>query len=447
MKETTRSGETGIYTVSRLLGEIRRAVVREFNAAIRVEGEISNFVLAASGHMYFTVKDHAAQIRCAMFRGKNRALKMIPENGAQVILRARPDCYEPRGDLQLIVEQMEPAGVGELQRQFEILKRKLHREGLFDEARKRPLPAWPRTVGIVTSAQGAALRDVIAVMEKRCAAIDLVVYSTPVQGPEASAEICRALELANRHRKAEVLLLVRGGGSIEDLWAFNTEAVARKIAASELPVVSGVGHEIDFTIADFVSDCRAPTPSAAAERVSPDGQAVLAGLLETLRRLHYLVEDTLGDNLEYLRRLKTDLLRSHPENRIRNLTRQFDELQRKLAAAAENRLAAERRRAMHTEALLARGNLPALVKMHRARLRHDIRELAAACGGVLSGKIREVEKLASKLDTLSPYATLKRGYAIVTDEKGGVIRSAKSVRKDQSLDILVEDGGIAAKVI
>jgi len=285
------------------------------------------------------------------------------------------------------------------------------------------------------------------VRQKACVSTDLVVYPTPVPGAWAPAEICRALELANRHRKAEVLLLVRGGGSIEDLSAFNSEAVARKIAASELPVVSGIGHEIDFTIADFAGDCRAPTPSAAAERVSPDGHGVRAGLLETLRRLHYLMEDGIGEKLEYLRRLKTGLLRSHPENRIRNLTRQFDELQGKLTAAAENRLAVERRRAAHTGALLARSNLPALVQMHRARLRHDIRELAAACGGILSGKIRRIEKLASKLDTLSPYATLKRGYAIVTDEKGVVIRSAGSVRKDQSLDILVEDGGIAAKVI
>ncbi len=446
MEATTRPGETDIYTVSRLLGEIRQAVRREFGAAIRIEGEISNFVLATSGHMYFTIKDHAAQIRCAMFRGKNRTLKIAPENGAQVILRARPDCYEPRGELQLIVEQMEPAGLGELQRQFEILKQKLHQEGLFDEARKRPLPAWPRTVGIITSEKGAALRDVIAVMKNRCAAIDLVVYSTPVQGSAAPAEICNALELANRHRKAEVLLLVRGGGSIEDLWAFNTETVARKISASRLPVISGVGHEIDFTIADFVSDCRAPTPSAAAERASPDGAAILGDLLETLRRLHHLIENTLGKNLEYLRRLKSDLLRSHPENRIRNLTQQFDELQRKLNAGIENRLAAERRHTMHTEALLARSNLPNLVKTHHARLRHDIRELSAAANSVLSGTIGEVEKLASKLDTLSPYGTLKRGYAIVTDEKGSVIRSVKSVQKNQSLDILVEDGGIAAKV-
>ncbi len=437
---------TDVYTVSRLLGELRRMLARDYTAPLWLEGEISNFVVAASGHMYFTVKDHYAQIRCAMFRGKNRALAAAPENGERVIVRARPDCYEPRGELQLIVERMEAAGVGELQRRFEALKQKLDREGLFDQARKRPLPPWPRTLGVVTSPDAAALRDVVAVVRKRCAMIRLIVYPTPVQGAGAVAGVVGALELANRHGAAELLLLVRGGGSLEDLQAFNDESVARAIVASRLPVVSGVGHEIDFTIADFASDYRAPTPSAAAARASPDAAATGGRLLELARRLARLMRTAVADDRRRAKRLHDDLLRFHPAIRVRNLTRQFDELQERLGAGAKNRLSAERLRYGHANALLARANPRALVRMHTGRLRRNARELSSVMDKLVSGKMHALEKVAARLDALGPRATLKRGYAIATDKQGRVIRSVASVHKDQPLEILVADGEIAVKV-
>ena len=443
---TTPQPAADVYTVSRLLAEVRRTLARDFSAPLWLEGELSNFMLAASGHMYFTLKDHYAQIRCAMFRGKNQALKVLPENGEQVIVRARADCYEPRGDLQLIVERMEWTGTGELQRRFEALKQRLNREGLFDEARKRPLPAWPRTLGVITSPRAAALRDVIAVVRKRCAMIRLIVYPTPVQGAAAAAGIVAALDLANRHGAAELLLLVRGGGSLEDLQAFNDESVARAIAASRLPVVSGVGHEIDCTIADFVSDHRAPTPSAAAARVSPDASAVRARMRERAQRLERLMRTALDGDRQRLRRLQSDLLRFHPAIRMRNLVQQFDEIQEKLSGGMHNRLAAERLRCDHAAALLARTHPGALVKMHTLRLRRGVHELSAVASGVVSGKMHTLETLAAKLEALSPYATLQRGYAIATDSERRVIRSAQSVRKNQPLEILVADGTIAAKV-
>ena len=435
-----------VYTVSRLLGEVRRLLKRDFAAPLWLKGELSNFTVAASGHMYFTIKDHYAQIHCAMFRGKNQVLKSLPDNGEQVVVRARPDCYEPRGDLQLIVERMELSGVGELQRRFEALKQKLDREGLFDEARKRALPAWPRTIGVVTSPSAAALRDVIAVVRKRCAMIRLIVYPTPVQGAAAAAGIVEALDLANRHAAAELLLLVRGGGSLEDLQAFNDEDVARKIAASRLPVASGIGHEIDFTIADFVSDYRAPTPSAAAAHVSPDAPATDGRLRELARRLAHLARAAVNGEYQRARRLQDDLLRFHPAIRVRNLMQQFDELHEKLGAGVKNRLSTERLRCEHAGALLARGNPRALVKMHTGRLRRDVRELSSVTNNVVSGKMRTLEKLAAKLEPLSPYATLKRGYAIAMDKEGRIIRLTTNVRKNQPLEIRVEDGNIAVKV-
>lgn len=435
-----------VYTVSRLLGELRRMLARDYTAPLWLEGEISNFMVAASGHMYFTIKDHYAQIRCAMFRRKNRALAAAPENGERVIVRARPDCYEPRGELQLIVEHVEAAGVGELQRRFEALKQKLKREGLFEQARKQPLPRWPRTVGVITSPDAAALRDVVAVVRKRCAMIRLIVYPTPVQGAGAVAGIVGALDLANRHGEAELLLLVRGGGSLEDMQAFNDEGVARAIAASRLPVVSGVGHEIDFTIADFASDYRAPTPSAAAARASPDAAATGDRLLELARRLARLARAAVADERRRAKRLHDDLLRFHPAIRVHNLTRQFDELQERLGAGVKNRVAAERLRCGHASALLARANPGTLIRAHAGRLRRDARELSSVASKLISGKIYALEKAAAKLDALGPRATLKRGYAIATDEQGRVIRSVASVRKDQPLEILVEDGDIAVRV-
>ncbi|MCW5570952.1 MAG: exodeoxyribonuclease VII large subunit, partial [Steroidobacteraceae bacterium] len=264
--------ERNVYTVSRLNREVR-LLLEQGLPGIWVEGEISNLARPSSGHWYFSLKDRDAQIRCAMFRQKNGTVKFQPKDGMAVMARGRVSLYEPRGDFQLIVEHLEEAGLGALQREFERLRDRLKAEGLFDEDRKRPLPAVPQRIGIVTSPTGAAVRDILHVLERRFAPVPVLIYPTPVQGAAAVPGILAALDLAATRMDCDVLIVARGGGSLEDLWAFNDERVARAIRAMPMPVVTGIGHEVDFTIADFVADLRAPTPSAAAQQVVPDGRA------------------------------------------------------------------------------------------------------------------------------------------------------------------------------
>ena len=277
-----------VYTVARLNREVR-GLLEAGLPSIWIEGELSNFSRPASGHWYFTLKDEAAQVRCVMFRQRNQAIRVAPQDGMQVLLRARVGLYEPRGDFQLIVDHLEEAGEGVLRRRFEALKLALAAEGLFDAARKRELPRLPRCIGVVTSPSGAALRDVLQVLQRRFPAIPVLIYPVPVQGASAAREIAETLALADRRAEVDVLLLVRGGGSLEDLWAFNDESLARAIDHLTLPLISGIGHEVDFTIADFIADVRAPTPSAAAELAVPDSMALLAELAATTRRLIWCI--------------------------------------------------------------------------------------------------------------------------------------------------------------
>ena len=262
-----------IYSITRLNREVRAVLEDSFPPSLWVRGEISNLAQPGSGHIYFSLKDKHSQVRCAMFRSANRHLRFAPENGREVLVRAGVSLYEGRGEFQLIVESMEPAGAGALQQAFEELKQRLLEEGLFADEHKQPLPAFPGTIGIITSPTGAAVRDIIHVLERRYARAGVIVYPVPVQGEGSAQQIAQAVDVANQRRECDVLILARGGGSLEDLWSFNEEIVARAIHHSVIPVVSGIGHEIDFTIADFVADQRAPTPSAAAEMVSPDSAA------------------------------------------------------------------------------------------------------------------------------------------------------------------------------
>ncbi|MCP5022944.1 MAG: exodeoxyribonuclease VII large subunit, partial [bacterium] len=257
-----------IYSVSRLNSEVRAVLDASF-PLLWVEGEISNLARPSSGHIYFSLKDPHSQVRCAMFRMKRQRLRFEPENGMQVLVRARPNLYEARGDFQLSIEHMELGGEGLLRQAFEELKQRLDQEGLFDSGQKRPLPQFPRQIGVITSPSGAAIRDMISVLKRRLPAIPVVIYPVQVQGDRSAVDINQAVQLANRRSECDLLILTRGGGSLEDLMAFNDEQVARAIAASEIPIISAIGHEIDFTIADFVADQRAPTPSAAAELATP----------------------------------------------------------------------------------------------------------------------------------------------------------------------------------
>jgi exodeoxyribonuclease VII large subunit len=289
-----------IFTISRLNREIRFLIEGTFSY-MWVEGEVSNFVSPHSGHWYFSLKDEAAQVRCAMFRPQNRRILLGLKDGMHVLAKVRPSLYEGRGEFQLIVETLEEVGIGKLQKAFEQLKKKLSDKGLFDPIHKKSLPSIPRSIGIVTSPTGAAIRDILHVLKRRYAFAPIIIYPTLVQGDKAAAQIVKAIQLANQRQECEVLVLARGGGSLEDLWPFNEEQVAQAIFASRIPIITGVGHEIDFTIADFVADIRAPTPSAAAELITPDCMDLITRFLQTEQRLMHLMKQKLQLTTQQLR--------------------------------------------------------------------------------------------------------------------------------------------------
>jgi exodeoxyribonuclease VII large subunit len=400
-----------IYTVSRLNLEARGLLETRF-PLIWVEGELSNVSSPASGHLYFTLKDPHAQVRAAMFRNRNRHLGFTPKAGLQVLARARVSLYEARGDYQLIVEHLEEAGEGALRRAFEELKNRLAAEGLFDGERKRQPPAYPHSLGVITSPTGAALRDVLSVLARRFPALPVYVYPVSVQGAGAAPSIIAALARANHEQRCDTLLLVRGGGSLEDLWAFNEEAVARAIADSEIPVVCGVGHETDITIADFTADLRAPTPSAAAELVSQDATQLLhrlGSLAESLRlRLHARV----GQRQRMLESLQGRLARQHPLRRLQQHAQRIDELELRLhqSLARQQQLRSSRLQTLQAR-LSARS--PALtLSAQTKRLERLRQELHRAMQERINREHKRLASLSRTLTAVSPLATLQRGYAI-----------------------------------
>jgi exodeoxyribonuclease VII large subunit len=392
--------ERDIYTVGRLNAEAR-LLLESGLPALWVEGEISNFSSPASGHWYFTLKDRNAQIRCAMFRSSNMRTGFRPKDGQQVLLRGRVSLYEARGDYQLIAETMADAGEGALKREFERLKEKLAAEGLFDAALKRPLPLMPGRIAVVTSPTGAAVRDVLHVLARRFPPAAVLVIPTPVQGAAATESIVAALDAASARADIDVIILARGGGSIEDLWCFNDERVARAIRRAAVPVVTGVGHEIDFTIADFAADVRAPTPSGAAELVVPDRRALLATLHAATGRLRQLVTQRLSLASERFVTVSDRLARAHPGSRLLQQTQRLDELDLRLRRAWDNAFARTGQRL-----LLARRGL----------------------------------------DAISPLATLERGYAIVTGADGRALQDAAEVQPGDAIEARLKRGVVRATV-
>ena len=389
-----------VYTISRLNREGRTLLEKGF-PPLWVEGEMSNLSRPGSGHLYFSLKDADAQVRCAMFRLQASRVRFPLRDGLKVIARARVTLYEPRGEFQLQVEQLEEAGEGALRRAFEALKTRLADEGVFDPALKRPLPTLPRRIGVLTSPAGAALRDVLHVLERRFPAIPVCIYPIPVQGAEAAPRIAHMLRVASRRAECDVLILTRGGGSLEDLWPFNEEIVARALRACAIPVVSAVGHEIDVTIADFAADLRAPTPSAAAELVVPDAQAWLRQVAALAARLTRCQRTSLARSRERWQWLDGRLARQHPRSRLRQQTQRLDELALRLATAQARLL--ERRRA-------------ALATTARA------------------------------LNAVSPLATLTRGYAIVTGASGAVVRDSTQVEPGECIEARLARGRLTAIV-
>jgi exodeoxyribonuclease VII large subunit len=438
--------ERDIYSVSRLNLEVRQLLEQGF-PRLWLEGELSNVSRPSSGHLYFTLKDARAQIRAAMFRTRNQAIRFRPEEGLQVLVRARVSLYEPRGDYQLIVEHMEEAGDGALRRAFEELKRRLDAEGLFDAAGKQPLPILPQRIGVITSPSGAAVRDVISVLRRRFPAIPVLIYPVPVQGKEAGVEIANAIRLASARADCDVLILTRGGGSLEDLWPFNEEVVARAIHDCLIPLVSAVGHEIDFTIADFVADRRAATPSAAAELVVPDQVEWLGRLTQIATRLENRLRHTLSDDQRRLVWLEQRLQQVHPGQYLRQQAQRLDELEQRarlLITIIINDLKSSIKE-LHSN--LQRHSPSQL--LGRYTLQHSLLEhrLGTVILGLLEGNRRRLELACRSLDTISPLATLQRGYAIVSRlPERRILRQAATVKPGDRIEARLADGTLMCTV-
>ncbi|CAA9889927.1 Exodeoxyribonuclease 7 large subunit [Candidatus Methylobacter favarea] len=400
-----------ILTVTQLNREVSQLLNEHF-LTVLVEGEISNLSTPSSGHIYFSLKDANAQIRCAMFRTYQRKLDFKPENGKQVVVKAQVSLYEPRGDFQLIVEHIEKAGDGALRKAFDALKRKLLEEGLFDIAIKQRLPALPKAIGIITSPSGAAIRDILTVLKRRFAAVPVIIYPVAVQGENAKNEIVRALATANEHNLCDVIILARGGGSLEDLWAFNEEIVARAIFASKIPIISGVGHETDVTITDFAADLRAATPSAAAEHATPDHQEWLAKFIYFEARLQQQLQRKLSQKQQLLGWLTKRLQQLHPGKKMARNAQRMDELELRLNQAIQIRLRHNLSKLETKMANLWQFNPAVLIKNHQQRQLYLSKCLINITQHKLDQLNQRLVNSSQTLHAVSPLATLKRGYAM-----------------------------------
>ncbi len=420
-----------------------RALLENSFPPLWVSGEISNLTKHSSGHWYFSLKDEKAQVRCVMFRHRNQYLDFPVKEGMQVEARVNVSLYEPRGDFQLNVETMRPGGLGALYEAFAKLKAKLEAEGLFAEERKRPLPAFPTQIGVVTSPQAAALRDVLTTLKRRMPGIPVVLYPTPVQGRGACLSIAQAINTANKRKECDVLILCRGGGSIEDLWEFNEEIVARAIADSKIPIVCGVGHETDFTIADFVADVRAPTPTGAAELASPN-RAELAHKLQVLEdRLSRHMLRIIEGRMQHLDHLAKRLV--HPGERLRHQAAQVAQLQQRLVLAAQRGMDNRRWQVQQLRSHLLAAR-PDVARRQQTRT-HLATRLSLAMQQRLKHAQQTVANLSTHLAHLNPQAVLERGYSIVRDEQGRVVRDSGRIEVGSELAVTFAVGAAKAKVV
>ena len=435
-----------IYSVSRLNQEVRLLLEQAF-PLVWVEGEISNLARPRSGHLYFTLKDSDAQVRCALFRNRSRYLRFTPENGARVRIRARIGLYAPRGDYQLIAEHMEPAGDGALQQAFEALKARLDAEGLFDAEHKQPLPALPRRIGIITSPTGAAIRDILSVLARRFPALPVLVYPVRVQGEGAAAEVARAIALADQRADADVLVVSRGGGSLEDLQPFNDEQVARAIAAATVPIVSAVGHEVDVTIADLVADHRAPTPSAAAEQLSPDAEALGRGIAGLDARLARALARRRQQQREQVLGLARRLSAQHPGRQLQERAQRLDGLEQRLTHALQQRLARRAERLTTAQRRLQGATPRQLIERLEAQRGMLAGRLQGAIQNNLTTWRHRLHENARALEAVSPLRTLERGYAIVRHAPNGpILREAKDLREGDRVTTRLGKGAFTATV-
>ena len=476
-----------VYPVSRLVREVRLMLDGSF-PLLWVEGEISNLAMPASGHIYFTLKDSAAQVRCAMFRGRNQQLRFTPENGMQVLLRVKVTLYEGRGEFQLVVEHMEEAGSGALQRAYEALKARLGQEGLFDTAHKKPLPALPQTIGIVSSPDGAAVHDILHVLKRRFPAIKVILYPVAVQGETAPRQIANAIQTADQRQECDLLIVGRGGGSLEDLWSFNDELVARALFACQIPTISAVGHEIDFTIADFVADVRAPTPSAAAELAVPEARQLALNLRGLLQNLGSRIQQKLANEQRHIRYLSQRLPR--PQQQLKLQQQQLKRLQTQLNYSIQRRLQGKQQqldylsvRLPHPQLRISwrqtrlqdltqrfekafsvqqqqfrlqsqnlNDRLKRLLPVSRLKQQQQLLETLSSQLNRLTGQQitdhkMHLAQLMRTLSVVSPLNTLERGYSITSDaQTGNVIYRSDEVTIGQSLQIRLFEGQLDCEV-
>lgn len=440
-----RPPERRVWTVRELVASVRTHIEREYSDTW-VEGEISNFRAQTSGHLYFTLKDGGAQISVVMFRSSARLLRFKPADGMQVVVRGRVTIYDERGQLQISAEYVEPKGAGALQIAFEQLKGKLAAEGLFEAARKRPIPALPQRIGIVTSPQAAALRDILNILRRRHHTVNVLIYPAQVQGEIAATEVAAGVRYFSRTKTVDVVIVARGGGSAEDLAAFNTEGLARTVAASELPVISAVGHETDFTIVDFVADLRAATPSAAAELVTRSRQEIE----EQVERLHSRLEKAARYRLLMVRQGLTELAQHGAFGRmmdgIRRRQQTVDDLVFRIAHAKRDVLEAQRRRFETLAAAVRHYDLRLVLGGVRRELGARTEAMGAAMRSVLLQRRARLDRMGSALEALSPLAILERGYALIFDADGNLVKDANQVKAGDEIEARLARGRVGAVV-
>ena len=443
--KTRLSSNDAIWTVSALNFEVK-TILSEGIGSLWIEGEVSNFVRPASGHWYFSLKDERAQCRAAMFKGRNSRMGFTPKNGQHVLVKAQVTLYEARGEYQLIVDHIEDAGVGELKRRYEALKNQLDKEGLFTNSRKKPIPEQPQHIGIITSASGAAIRDALSVIRRRAPHIPVTLFPTTVQGEQAAEQIRRSLVQIKEFNRCDVVLMIRGGGSLEDMWCFNDESLVRDMAEFPIPIVTGIGHEIDFTIADFVADFRAPTPSVAAETITPDCQDLMQAIDDHVGRLLLQIQMRLDKDKNTLNQLGRHLNNLHPQ-------RQFEQFKLRLKYASEglinqlkNRLSQDKARLLFCQTGFYQLSPLNAIKEYRQNLEQlSIKNTQAVKQNLLVAR-HKLAIQAKTLDTLSPLKTLSRGFATI-EKDDRLVSSARQLNSGDEIGITFSDGKKQASVI
>lgn len=431
-----------VYSVTELALNVRRQLESEIGQ-IWITGEISNLATPRSGHWYFTLKDADSQLRCAMFKNRNRSVRFTPEDGQQVLMRAKISLYEPRGDLQLIGEYMEPAGEGALQIAFNRLKEKLSNEGLFDQELKRPIPTLPNKIGIITSPTGAAIRDVLTVLKRRMPQVPVIIYPTQVQGDKAAKTLIEQLRIANQRAECDVLLVTRGGGSLEDMWCFNDEKLAREIRNSTIPVVSAVGHEIDTSISDLVADLRAPTPSAAAELLVPNRADIIHKFQALERRLTAEFQHKLQIQQATLDKLTARIV--HPKQQLAQSQKDLSQLIKQLHSSKKRYLENRKQTLSSYQSRLQSYKPAKHLEQTKQRLLSWQKQLQHAMKQQLNSSQQHFALTAQKLNDISPLATLDRGYTITTDVSGKALKTVKAAKKAKTIVTRFADGELRSK--